>query len=256
MRSIATYLFLLIHLNVSTSVHSQDDEIGGIGIDITTTVLNRYVWRGYDLSHKDPALMTYLNYSPAALEGFTLSAGTIFGLKNAREQGDDQSNIDEFDITAAYEIQVIPRKLLVTASVLYYKYTSHWTKLYYEDTKDIELNLITVYSANKFFVPYISYFRGIDDGIKGSYVETGFSHEFVFSENLALTPKYYTGFSSQYEFRSNQKFTNMAAEFPLGYTKGPFYAEVSGILIRPLASSLNGSKKIIFCSALNASYTF
>lgn len=256
MRAIFTYLILLVILNSFLSVYSQDDENGGLGIEITSTVLSRYVWRGYDLSHKDPALLTYVNYSPKVLDGFSLSAGTIFGLKNAREQGDRRSNIDEFDLTAAYERPIIPDKLMLAVSVLFYKYTSHWTRSYYEDTKDIELNFLATYALNKYFIPYVSYFRGIDDEIRGNFVETGFSNEFAFSENLALMPKWYACYSSQYEFRSDPTFSNLAAEFPLGYSKGQFYAEISGIVVKPLRNSLNGNKKTIFCTSLNAAYAF
>lgn len=256
MRIISTYLLLLIVLCSFVSVYSQDDEIEGIGVEITATTLSRYVWRGYDLSHKDPALLTYVNYSPKVLDGFSLSAGTIFGLKNAREQGDRHSDIDEFDLTAAYERPIIPDKLILSVSVLFYQYTSHWTRSYYEDTKDVELNFMTIYTFNKYLIPYVSYFRGIDDKIRGNFVETGFSNEFALSEHIALTPKWYACYSSQYEFRSDPAFSNLAAEFPLGYSKGPIYAEISGIVVKPLRNSLNGNKKILFCTSLNVSYAF
>lgn len=256
MKEKTTYLILLISLSIVASVYAQDGENEGNGVEISTSILTRYIWRGYDLSHKDPVLMTYVYYSPRALEGVTFSTGAILGLKNKREQGDDQTNFDEYDLTVSYEKQIIPEKMVLTASILYYRYISHWTKTYYDDTRDLEFNILAVYTVNKYLIPFVSYFRGLDKLIKGNYVEAGFSNEFALSGDLTLIPKWFAGYSSQYEFHTNPKFTYLAAEFPLGYTKGPFYTELSGILIKPLRNSLNGSKKIVFCAGLNATLSF
>ncbi len=71
--------------------------------ELTTDVLSRYVWRGYDVSHADPTLVTSLMWSPGQLPGLWLKVDLLGGLRKAPELGDESNNLDEVDVTVGWE---------------------------------------------------------------------------------------------------------------------------------------------------------
>ena len=74
--------------------------------ELTVDGVSRYIWRGYDLSHGDPSLLVYLNYSPSAAPGLWMNVGVIGGLKNDAALGDDKTDFDEVDATLGYETEL------------------------------------------------------------------------------------------------------------------------------------------------------
>jgi hypothetical protein len=224
--------------------------------DWTTTAVSRYVWRGYDLSHKDPALLSYINYA-TPVTGLTLSGGIIFGLDNKASMGDYRYDIDEFDLSLIYDYEILPEKMSVIAVLQYYRYTSQWTKGYYVDQKDIEASVEAWYSIADEFTPMIRYFRGLDKKIQGNYFDGGFYSEFELIENaLSLNPNAYAGYSMQYEFRSAPAFSNIAMEVPLTYRMNALTCSASVNFSKPLKKVMNGSDKIIYYWGISAAYKF
>ena len=247
---LATFIFLCM-----SGLLAQEEE-KKTNFDWTATAVSRYVWRGYHLSHKDPVLLSYINYA-TPVSGLTLSGGIIFGLINKASIGDDRSDIDEFDLSLMYEYKVLPENMSVIAALQYYRYTSQWTKGYYADKKDIEASVEAWYSIADEFTPMIRYFRGMDNQIKGNYFEGGFYSEFELIENaLSLNPTAYAGYSMQYEFRSDPAFSNITMEIPLTYKKNALTCGASFNFSKPLKKIMNGSDKTIYYLGISAAYKF
>ncbi len=257
MRTATTYLILLISLWFPIYLIAQETEKQAAEFEVTMDLDSRYVWRGYDLSHKDPVALSYIHYSPKWLDGFRISAGTIWGLVNDKNQGDSKTSQDEFDVFAAYKKDLIPEKFSVTLSVLFYKYTSPWTKTFYGDTKDIEAVVDLEYTVTSYFVPLFSYYRGLDQTIKGNYFEAGFSSEFTLIEDkLKLTPYVYGGYSMQYEFKRDPGVSDLTIEIPMEYSMNDFYGGASLNFTRPMRRSMNESSKDFYYWGLYAGYSF
>lgn len=186
--------------------------------ELTTEVVSRYLWRGYDLSHGDPSLLLYLNYSPTKLPGLWMNMGVIAGLTEADEIGDDTFDIDEVDFTLGYETELADGAWTVGAALYYYRYESVWTREYaYGDNTDLEVNLYASWQAAEHFKPTFEYYRGLDDNIKGNYLELGLALPFE-GETWSTEPKVLAGWSDQYEVAS--RVTHVTATLPLTWTSG------------------------------------
>lgn len=193
---------------------------GDTEFELDTEVVSRYIWRGYDLSHGDPALLLTLNYSPAKANGLWMSLGLIGGLKNDRALGDDRSDFDELDVTIGYEKELGDGAWTVGAAFYYYGYESTWTRDFaYGDTYDTELNAYAYWQAAEHFRATFEYYRGLDDLIKGNYLEFGFALPFE-GETWSTEPKVLAGWSDQYGVDS--RVTNVTATLPVTWTSGAF----------------------------------
>lgn len=187
-------------------------------LELTVDGVSRYIWRGYDLSHGDPALLLYLNYSPSAAPGLWMNVGLIGGLKKAPELGDDKADFDEVDVTLGYEKELADGTWTLGAAAYYYRYESTWTRDFaYGDDSDLELNLYAYWQPVEHFKPTLEYYRGLDDNIKGDYVEFGFALPFE-GESWSTEPKVIAGWSNQYEVAD--RVTNVQATLPVTWTSG------------------------------------
>jgi hypothetical protein len=186
--------------------------------ELTVDVTNRYVWRGYDLSHGDPALLAYLNYY--AESGFWANVGIITGLQTAAELGDDSSELDEVDATVGWEWgELAGGSLTAGAAVYAYSYTSTWTKEYaYETDFEIEANLYLSWDAAAHLRPTLEYYYGLNDSIQGYYLEAGVVLPFA-GESWSFEPKLTAAWSSQYEV--DDRMTNATVTLPLSFGVGP-----------------------------------
>jgi hypothetical protein len=203
----------------------------GGSFEVSLEVVGRYLWRSYDLNHADPSLLAYLTWSPGAVEGLSLSVGAIAGLRNDAELGDDSSDVDEIDLTIAWEHELIPEVLTFSASVLYYDYTSTWTEaIAYEDDEDLEVSLGLAWTLGAHFAPALTYYRGLDDGIQGNYVEIGAAFPFELGEAWSLEPSVTAGWSDQYD--EDPRFTNYVAALPLTWSGETLSVTVAANLAR------------------------
>ncbi len=189
-------------------------------LELTVDGVSRYIWRGYDLSHGDPSLLVYLNYSPSAAPGLWMNVGVIGGLRNDAALGDDKTDFDEVDATLGYEAELAGGAWTVGAALYYYRYESTWTRDFaYGDATDLEANLYAYWNASEHFKTLVEYYRGLDDNIKGDYVEFGFSLPFE-GDTLSTEPKVLAGWSNQYGVAD--RLTNVTATLPLTWTSGSF----------------------------------
>lgn len=189
-------------------------------LEVTVDLVSRYVWRGYDLSHADPTLLVNLNYYPAAAPGLWMNVGAIAGLVENEELGDSGTNIDEFDLTIGYERELADGAWTLGAALYYYGYETTWTQDYaYEDNNDFEVNLYAYWQAAEHLRPTLEYYRGLDDGIEGDYVELGLVLPFG-GERWSTEPKVTAGWSNQYEVPD--RVTNVQAVLPLTWSAGSF----------------------------------
>ena len=186
--------------------------------ELTVDVASSYVWRGYDLSHGDPALLAYLNYY--AESGFWANVGIIAGLQTAAELGDSDTDLDEVDVTVGWEwAELAGGSLTAGAAVYAYEYTSTWTKDYaYETDSEVEANLYLSWDAAAHLRPTLEYYYGLDDSIHGYYVEAGLVLPFE-GESWSFEPKVTAAWSSQYDVAD--RLTNATVTLPLSWSVGP-----------------------------------
>ncbi|MEW6338546.1 MAG: hypothetical protein AB1625_14260 [Acidobacteriota bacterium] len=213
------YLLVGLLISASTAVAAAQDEPEP-PFEFTADLVSRYVWRGYDLSHGDPALLLYLNYYSPALPGLWANVGIIGGLRSASDLGDDATDVDEVDATVGWEWEGLAGGKLTVGVALYgYLYTSTWTKEFaYEDTSDVEANLYLTWDAAEHLQPSLEYYRGLDDGIRGDYVEVGLALPFE-GERWSSEPKVTAGWSNQYDVAD--RFTNATVTVPVSFSLGP-----------------------------------
>ncbi|MBI2568106.1 MAG: hypothetical protein HYV63_13840 [Candidatus Schekmanbacteria bacterium] len=253
MRSTTEVLLLGALLSLALSAHAAEETDGGTsrGIQLTLDTYSRYVWRGYELSHDDPALLTYLYYSPSFAPGLTVSTGFVAGLVRDEKAGDDETSIDEIDATIAYEHELIPETLTTSVSFLYYGYVSTWTKeVAYGDARDLELNLRLEYGANALFSLFLSYSRGLDDKIEGDHLELGTAASLAWGEDRwSLSPAIVVAYSNQYGTAG--KWTYAGLSLPLSYRVGSLSATLSGSYVVPLVDLNADGKDDLFFVGLS-----
>jgi hypothetical protein len=210
-------LMLLVTAWAASAAAQEDSEPP---FELTADVVSRYVWRGYDLSHGDPALLLYLNYYAPSLPGLWMNVGVIGGLHNAAELGDDATAVDEVDATLGWEWEGLAGGKLTAGVAMYgYLYTSTWTRdVAYEDTSDLEVNLYLSWDAAAHVRPSLEYYRGLDDGIKGDYLEFALALPFE-GERWSSEPKVTAGWSNQYDVPD--RFTNATVTVPVSFGVGP-----------------------------------
>lgn len=187
--------------------------------ELTTDVLSRYVWRGYDLSHADPTLAVGLTWSPAAVPGLWLKVDLLGGVRKAPDLGDESNGLDEVDVALGWERDDLAGgRLTVGGALYYYGYTSAWTRdVAYQDDSDLEANLYFSWKLGEHFRPTLEYYRGLDDGIRGDYVEAGVTFPFE-GKGWSAEPVVTAGWSSQYDVPG--RLTNATASLPVSIRLG------------------------------------
>lgn len=187
--------------------------------ELTTDVLSRYVWRGYDLSHADPTLVTSLAWSPEFAPGLWLKVDLLGALRKAPELGDGSNSLDELDVSLGWEKDDLAGGRLTLGVALYfYGYTSTWTRdVAYEDDSDLEASVYLSWKAAEHLRPTLEYYRGLDDAIRGDYVEAGLAFPFE-GRGWSTEPVVTAGWSSQYDVPG--RLTNVTATVPLSIRLG------------------------------------
>ena len=229
--------------------------------ELTVDVASSYVWRGYDLSHGDPALLAYLNYY--AESGFWANVGIIAGLQTAAELGDTEADLDEVDVTVGWEwAELAGGGLTAGAAVYAYRYTSTWTRDYaYEDDAETEVNLYLSWDAAAHLRPTLEYYYGLDDSIRGYYVEAGIVLPFE-GESWSFEPKVTAAWSSQYDVAD--RLTNATVTLPLSWSVGPLTITPSAQWVwvddpegfNPEELTGESPKDVLFVGAVRIAFTF
>ncbi len=187
--------------------------------ELTTDVLSRYVWRGYDVSHADPTLVASLVWSPVQVPGLWLEVDLLGGLRKAPALGDERNTLDEIDVTLGWEKgDLAGGRLTLGGAFYYYGYTSAWTRdVAFEDDSDLEANVYLAWRTGDHCRPTLEYYRGLGDGIRGDYVEAGLAFPFE-GVGWSTEPVVTAGWSSQYD--APGRVTNVTATLPLAIRLG------------------------------------
>jgi len=254
-----TVILLLLLSFIADRAMSQNKETEThCGLSLSTDVVTRYVWRGYDLNHKDPSVLNYLEYSPKLLADLTLSTGFIMGIGKGSQGGfrDAKTSVDEVDFMASYEKNLMGEAFTGSVSLQFYKYTSGWTRFYYSDREDFEVSVLLTYAPTRLLKPFLFYSRGLDDKIIGNYIESGLSSEIdIRGQHLQLEPKLSAGISNQYEFHK-ATWSNINFILPLTCEVGDWTIIPSLYFTKPLQKALNGNKKAIIYGDVHLEYDF
>lgn len=217
MRSIASMLVAALGLLAPAAAPATGESEHELSVEI----VSRYIWRGYDLSHRDPALLATWTWTPSGASGLWASVGVVAGLRTDTAVGDDARELDEVDLTLGWESSDLARgRLTLGAALNLYEYTSTWTKrVAYRDESDAELNLYLDWRAARHLRPTLEYSRGLDDNVRGDYVEVGCAFPFD-GEPWSTEPKIVAGWSDQ--FGVTEHVTHVTATMPLGWSRNGF----------------------------------
>jgi hypothetical protein len=253
MRKLAACVALAsVALGPSTSRASDEP----LGLTLSADAVNRYVSRGYNLSHSDAASLVYLYYSPRIAPGVTVSTGFIFGLANNPRRGDRSRQIDEVDLNFSYERPVFSW-LSANAGYHYYAYTSRFTrKVSFQDDYDTETSLAFQMAAPAGISSSVTWYHGLDRKVRGNYFELGLQRNFAWTEALSSAPRVVAGWSNQYSV--DHEWTNVTTTLPLTWTMGRWSVSPSLTYVRLMhPKPLNGNNdKNQFVGGLNLTLSF
>jgi hypothetical protein len=260
--SLSVALFLLGFQTV-VAQESTEEEDGGIGLEVSLDVVSKYVWRGFDLNHKDPTIQPSITYSFPFVKGLSLNAWSWIGGKN-KNKDDKQMTLDEVDLTLSYEYEFIPEKFSGSVSLINYNYLSDWSSIDVYNDNDIEINAALYYTVNQYFVPYISYYRGLDKGeskeIAANYLEFGAAGAYAFNEQWTIAPTISAAYSDQYTGpkaeRIKKGINHVALNVPVTYASGAFSVTPSVSFVKPLRDLNGDDKKAILFGGVNCTYAF
>lgn len=244
--------------NLSVAQESGEEE-DGIGLKLSLDVTSKYIWRALDGNHKDPTLQPSITYSFPFLKGMSINAWGWMGGKN-KNKGDKQLTLDEVDLTLSYEYEFIPEKFSGAVSIINYNYLSDMSSADGTNDNDFEVNAALYYTVNQYFVPYISYYRGLDKGeskeIAGNYLEFGAAGAYAFNEQWTIAPTVSAAYSDQYTSIDKKGINHVALNIPVTYASGAFSVTPSVTFMKPLRKLNDGKKKEIIFGGVNCTYAF
>jgi len=156
------------------SAYAVEEKVTG---SASMTVLNRYIFRGYEIGKSGLVLQPSLS---ASFKGFsatiwgnidTNQRNTTTATFNAREEG--KKGWDETDLTLSYTYPI--EKLSLTGGYIYYNLK------YAEDTEEFFLTL----SYDIFSKPTLSIYQDVN-AYTGTYINLSFSHSLPLYKDVTV----------------------------------------------------------------------
>lgn len=247
---------LLLTIAASPAAVAQNSENTPKPLGIATSVdfVSSYIWRGYDLNHRAPALQPSITYSPSQLPGASLNLWGSIGLIQDAAAGDTQTTLDEIDTTLAYQHSLFTDKLTASVSTLWYHYLSDFESGFGLDRNDVELSTGLSYALHPYFSPFLTYYRGVYGLIQGNYLEFGASASKQISASWSIAPSVRAGFSDQYQVPSRLTFVNFTLPLTFQYHNfgvTPYYS-----LTVPVQDLNADGKQVRSVGGLRLSYSF
>lgn len=254
---VLTFLFIGFQTAWSQDKDEYSEEPKGFGLSFSVDLTSKYIWRGFDLNHKDPTIQPSIDYAFPFVEGLSLNIWSWIGGKN-KNKSDKQITLDEVDLTLTYEREIIAEKLSAGISLINYNYLSDWSSGDGENKSDFEINASLYYIVNPYFVPYIAYFRGLDKGeskgIAANYLEIGMAGAYTFSDQWNISPSVSVAYSDQYRSVTKKGINHIVVNVPLTYNHGPVAVTPSVSIVKPMRDLNGDKKKIIPYGGINLSY--
>ena len=227
-------------------------------LTVSMDMANQYIWRGLNLNSGDLSVFPSMTYSIAALDDLSITAWSWIGVGTDRASGArEDAEVHEVDVSVGYEKELIPEQLTGSLSFTGYHYLSDWSSLDGTNRMDYELTAELSYALTESLFPFVSYSRGLDDGIAGDYVEVGTVLEHTFNEHWAITPFISTGFtpgSDLYPRSVSQELTHLTLSLPVTYTQGSWSIAPFFDFVLPLADINQDFRKKMFVGGVNVTF--
>ena len=227
-------------------------------LTVSMDMANQYIWRGLNLDSGDLSVFPSMTYSIAALDGLSITAWSWIGVGKDRASGaKEDAQIHEVDVSVSYEKELIPEQLNGALSFTGYHYLSDWSSLDGANRMDYELTAELSYALTESLFPFVSYSRGLDDGIAGDYIEVGTALEHAFNEHWAIAPFVSTGFTSGSDLYPRSvapDLTHLTFSLPVTYTQGPWSIAPFFDFVLPLADINQDFRKKMFVGGVNVTF--
>ena len=228
-----------------------------LGLEASVDFASRYIWRGYDITDKKPALHPSITYSPPMVPGLSANFYSSLGFDLPKSGGITGNKWTDIDAYLDYRHELIPSKLEGSVGLLWYEWYSQASSATGADGNardDFDLKLRLDYTLHRYFKPYLAYYRGLNSDIKGNYSEFGVSSSVTLSKHWSTAPSVQAAFSDQYGLEG--KFSFVGLSLPATFRVGHFGLTPYFNFILPL-EDLNGEgRRGIPVGGISLSYSF
>lgn len=182
-------------------------------------VVSRYLFRGFDFNHRDPALQLSATHVPRRLPNLWVNAWTSAGLTRDAPSGDARAlAFDEVDVSLGYGFAA-GKYVVLQPQFGHFYYLSDYATRFGGFPTDMEAGLKATVTAPAVTIEAY-YGRGLDPGIRGNFISLGLKRDIAFAEDRAgVTPTLSGGYTTQYGLGG--KFTALALAVPWRHAVGP-----------------------------------